>query len=107
MSSMKCIGAVATLGALATGGTALYNGRKAKKMVVSQAQKIANNNGGKVPTGGMTKDGKMWDGFTTVDAIDKNFKKGVALSSAFSAVMGGISTAVIAGITLLAKAKLK
>ncbi len=107
MSSVKCIGAVAILGAMATGGTALYNGMKARKMVVTQAQVIANNNGGKIPTGGMSKDGKMWDGFTTVDAIDKNIKKGVALSSVFSAVMGGISTAMIAGLTLFAKAKIK
>ena len=107
MSSVKCIGAMAALGAVATGGATLYRGMKGRKQAIAQAQVIADNNGGKIPTGGMTKDGKLWDGFTTVDEIKKKSKKAVTLASGISAVAGAISTAVIAGLTLLAKAKIK
>lgn len=107
MSSVKCIGAMAALGAAATGGYALYNGIKGRKQAIATAQTIANNNGGKIPTGGMTKEGALWDGFTTVDEVKKKTKKAVAMGTGISAVMGAISTAVISGLTLLAKAKIK
>lgn len=106
MSSVKCIGAMATLGAVATGGYALYNGIKSRKQAITAAQMIADKNGGKIPTGGM-KNGMLWDGFTTVDEVKKNTKKAVAMGTGISAVMGAISTAIISGLTLLAKAKIK
>lgn len=106
MSSVKCIGAMAALGAVAAGGMTLYNGMKTRKQVIAQAQTIANNNGGKIPTGGMTHK-VFWDGYTTVDEVKKKTKKGVAVASGLSAVAGAISTGIIAGLTLLAKAKLK
>ncbi len=107
MSSVKCVGIMAATGAMAAGGLSLYNGNKARKMVVANAQKIADANGGKIPTGGMTKDGKMWDGFTTVEEVNKKTKKGIAIGTAFSAAAGGVVTAVISGLTLLAKAHIK
>ncbi|MCD8378411.1 MAG: hypothetical protein LUB59_06455 [Candidatus Gastranaerophilales bacterium] len=107
MSSVKCVGIMTAAGAAVSGGAALYNGIKTRKKVVAQAQQMADANGGKIRTGGMTKDGKLWDGFTTVDQIKKDSKKGVAAGSAISAITGGIATALISGLTLLAKAKIK
>ena len=107
MSSIKCIGAVAALGAAACGGMTAYTGMKNRKAALAHAESIAKSHGGKIPTGGMTKDGALWDGYTTVDEVKKKTKKAVAFGATLSAIVGGISTAIIAGITLLAKAKLK
>lgn len=106
MSSVKCIGAMAALGAAATGGYTLYKGMKSRKAAITLAEKRADKDG-RIPTGGMTKDGTLWDGFTTVDQIKKDTKKGVLIGSGIASAMGAISTAVIAGLTLLAKAKIK
>ena len=78
MSSVKCIGAMAAAGALVSGGYSLYRGSKARKQVISNAETIAKSNHGQIPTGGMTKDGKMWDGYTTVDKVKKDTAKGLA-----------------------------
>ena len=107
MSSIKCIGAVAALGAAACGGITAYGGMKNRKAAIAHAQSIADSNGGKIPTGGMTKDGALWDGYTTVDEVKKKSGKAVAFGAALSAIVGGVSTAIIAGLTLLAKAKIK
>jgi hypothetical protein len=107
MSSIKCVGVVAALGAAASGGMSVYNGMKNRKAAIAHAQSIADTNNGKIPTGGKSKDGKLWDGFTTVEEIKKKSGKAVAFGAALSAIAGGITTAVIAGITLLAKAKIK
>lgn len=107
MSSVKCVGIMAAAGAAVTGGVSLYNGLKTRKKVISDAQKFADLNGGKIPTGGMTKDGKLWDGFTTVDQIKKDTKKSVAIGTSISAAMGAVAAAVVSGLTLLAKAHIK
>ena len=104
MSSVKCVGMVATAGALVAGGLNAYRGMKARKQ---DAQRISDSNGGKIPTGGMTKDGKMWDGFTTVDKVKKDTNKSIAIGTALSALAGGIATAVVSAATLLAKAHIK
>ena len=107
MSSVKCIGAMAAAGALVSGGYSLYRGSKARKQVISNAETIAKSNHGQIPTGGMTKDGKMWDGYTTVDKVKKDTAKGLALGTLASTVAGAVMTAVVSGLTLLAKAHIK
>ena len=107
MSSVKCVGMVATAGALVAGGLNAYRGMKARKGIVQDAQRISDSNGGKIPTGGMTKGGKMWDGFTTVDKVKKDTNKSIAIGTALSALAGGIATAVVSAATLLAKAHIK
>jgi hypothetical protein len=107
MSSVKCVGLMAGAGALAMGGLSLYKGVKTRNKIVADAQKFSDAHGGKIPTGGMTKDGKMWDGFTTVEQIKKDSAKGLAIGTTLSAIAGGITTAVISGLTLLAKAHIK
>lgn len=107
MSNMKCVGIMAAAGAVVSGGMTLYKGKKARQQVIANAQHIADGRGGKIPTGGMTKDGKMWDGFTTVEQIKKDSAKGLAIGTTLSAIAGGITTAVISGLTLLAKAHIK
>ena len=107
MSSVKCVGMVAAAGAAFVGGVSAYRGIKARKTIISSAQKIADGNNGKIPTGGITKDGKMWDGFTTVDQVKKDTAKKVAIGTAFSALIAGVGTACVSALTLLAKAHIK
>lgn len=104
MSSVKCIGAMAALGAAATGGLTLYKGMKSRKAAIALAEQRADKDG-RIKTGGMTKDGALWDGFTTVNDVKKDTKKAVSIAAGISTVMGAITTAAIAGLTLLAKAK--
>lgn len=106
MSSVKCVGLMAAAGAVVTGGLSLYKGAKARKQVITNAQMVADKNNGRIPTGGM-KNGVLWDGFTTVEQVKKDSKKALVLGTAASSVIGGITTAIISGLTLLAKAKLK
>jgi len=107
VSSVKCVSMVAAAGALVAGSVNAYRGVKGRKIMLADAQRIADANGGKIPTGGMTKDGTLWDGFTTVDKIKKESKKGVAIGAGISAVAAGVMTAVVSGLTLLAKAHIK
>lgn len=107
MSSVKCVGLVAGLGALATGSLSYYRGSKMREKVISDAQRVSYAHGGKIPTGGMTKDGKMWDGYITLDQVKKDTKKRLILSTAVTTVVSGLLTAGISALTLLAKAKLK
>ena len=107
MSSIKCVGIMAAAGAALSGGITAYNGLKTRKNILKEVQKISDSNGGKIPTGGMTKDGKLWDGFTTVDDIKKDSKKKLAIGTAANAVAGAVSTAVISGLTLLLKSHIK
>ena len=107
MSSIKCVGAVAAAGALVSGGFGLYKGIKTRNAIIDNAQRISKVNGGKIPTGGMTKDGKLWDGFTTVDKVKKDTKKGVVLGTIMTTIAGAVSAAVIAAATLLINAKIK
>lgn len=106
MSSVKCIGAMAALGGAIASGATYYSGSKIRKRTIEHAQVLANANGGKIRTGGMTKDGALWDGFTTVDEIKKKSKKDLNIASAISAATGAVVTGVISGLTLLAKAKI-
>lgn len=107
MSSVKCVGLMTAAGALATGGYSLYKGMKTRKQVINNAQRIADTHGGKIPTGGMKKDGTLWDGFTTVDQVKKDTRKALAMGTTMSAVAGAVMTGVISALTLLAKAKIK
>ena len=106
MSSIKCVGLMTAAGMVATGGLSLYKGAKARKQVIANAQKIADSNNGRIPTGGM-KNGVLWDGFTTVEQVKKDSKKALVTGTAISSIIGGISTALISGLTLLLKAKIK
>lgn len=107
MSTVKCVCLMSAAGALATGGMSLYRGAKARKNIIASAQKVSDSNNGKIPTGGRTKDGKLWDGFTTVEAIKKDTKKGLAIGTAVNTLAGGITTGIISALTLLAKSHLK
>ena len=103
MASVKCVGTMAAAGALVAGGFNLYKGLKARKHVVNSAEKMANIHGGKIPTGGMTPDGKLWDGFTTVEQVKKETKKAVAIRTTLSSVFGAVMAGVCAAGTLFLK----
>ncbi len=107
MSSVKCVGMVAAAGAALAGGVSAYRGMKVRNRVIADAQKFSDAHGGKIPVGGMTKDGKMWDGFTTVENIKKDSKKKLVVGTAINTVAAGAITAAISALTLFAKAKIK
>ena len=106
MSSVKCISLMTGIGAASIGGMGLYQGNKVRQKQIQVAEQIAKTNQGKIPTGGMTKDGKLWDGFTTVDQVKKDTKKQVGFYAAVNAIKGAAVFGAISGLTLLAKAKL-
>lgn len=106
-ASVKCVGMVAAAGAAIAGGVGAYRGVKARKNIISDMQKISDANGGKIPTGGMTKDGKLWDGFITMDDVKKDTKKKLTLGVAINTVVAGAMTALVSGVTLLAKSHIK
>ena len=106
MSVVKCIGAVAATGGLFAGGLALGKGIVRGKKIIKSASDIAARHGGTIPTGGMTKDGALWDGFTTVDEEKKKVRKHVALMTGASAIAGALLSAAGAALTLLVQSKL-
>ena len=105
MSMVKCVGAVALAGGAIAGGVALGKGLVRRKQIIRSAENIASRNGGKIPTGGMTKDGALWDGYTTVADEKKKVNKTVALMTGASALAGTLISAGCAALTLLMKAK--
>ena len=105
--SVKVIGSMALVGAAVSGGASLYSGMKARKISLENAKNAANANGGVIPVQGMTKDGKIWDKNMTVDDVKKFANKTVAMTTTMNALAGAAATALVAGLTLLAKNKFK
>ena len=54
-----------------------------------------------------TKDGKMWDGQMTVDEFKKNLDKKTKVSSLITGLMSAVGIAVVSGLTLLLRGKIK
>lgn len=107
MSSGKCIAIMAATGAVVSGGVNLYYGSKARKISIANAEKVASENGGKIPVNGMTKDGKLWNFDMTVDDVKKNANKSLSMGVTMNALAGAAATAVVSGLTLLLKSHIK
>ena len=107
MTAIKCIGAVAATGGIIAGGLALGKGMVRGRQIIKTAENIAAQNGGVIPTCGVTKDGGLWDGETTVDAEKKKVRKDVAIMTVASTIAGTLISAAGAALTLLVKKGLK
>jgi len=89
---------------IGSSGAAYYVNNKVKNTALANAQAHAQD--GKIKIGGMTKDGKMWDGAITVDEFKKNLN---SKTIANSLVQGGLFTALavtISAVTLLLRGKI-
>jgi hypothetical protein len=107
VSVAKCMGIMSTLG-LATGaGASYYAQNKVNKITMKQAEIIAQHNGGSIPTGGKTKDGKLWDGKMTLDEFKKNLNKKTAILSLMTGTISALGVAILSGLTLLLRGKVK
>ena len=86
---------LSAIGGAITGGVSYISSTRAINKQMKIVNKIAAENNGKVPTGGMTKDGALWDGFTTPQEIKKQSNKIRLISTAFSAALGMGTTAIL------------
>lgn|SRR5574344_606659 len=105
LSVAKCMGIMSGLGIVGGGGASYLLQSKVDKTTIKSAQAHAKD--GKIPVGGMTKDGKMWDGAITVDEFKKNIEKKRLVSSAVTGLISAIGVVVISGVTLLLRGKAK
>lgn len=104
-SVMKCM-AVMTTGALLLGSAASYGVQnKINKKIEKRLEGIAKD--GFIPTGGMTKDGKLWDGQISVEEAKKNMKKQAKITTVMTGIAAAALTAVISGLTLLLRGKVR
>ena len=101
MAGLVAVSAVC--GAL-TGGLSYISATHQIKKQMKVVNQIASENGGKVPTGGMTQDGKLWDGYTTPEEVKKGYNKERMKATAKSAAMGTILTFLLNyGLNLASK----
>lgn len=101
----KCLGIMAGIGAVTGGASSYYMQSRIDNAMVNQAKAIAKD--GSIPIGGMTKDGKMWDGKISVDEYKKTLSQKKTVVSGLTALGSAIGTAIIAGITLALRGKVK
>lgn len=101
----KCLGIIASGSFVGAAGASYFIQSKMNKAVVKEAQNHAKD--GKIPVGGMTKDGKLWDGAMTVDEFKKELNKRTTITSLIKGAGIALFTTLVSGITLLLKAKIK
>ena len=101
----KSIGIMAGIGAIGGAGASYFMQNKVDKIAIAHINSIAKD--GTIPIGGMKKDGTMWDGQITVDEFKKNLSKKRTISSVIVGLTTALGTAVISGLTLLIRGKVK
>lgn len=101
----KSIGIMAGIGAIGGAGASYFMQNKVDKITVAHINSIAKD--GTIPIGGMKKDGTMWDGKITVDEFKKNLSKKRTISSVLVGLTTALGTAVISGLTLSIRGKVK
>ena len=101
----KCMGIMTAAGFAFGAGATYYAKTKQGKAIMQQLETTVKN--GKIPIGGMTKDGKMWDGEVTVDEAKKNLNKASKIMSLVTGAAAAIGTAFIAGVTLMLRGKVR
>lgn len=100
----KCMGIMSGIGLVGGAATSYFMQNKTNKVAMEKAKAHAQN--GKIKIGGMTPDGKLWDGEMTLDEFKKNLNKKTAITSAISGVISAVTTAIVAGLTLLLGSKI-
>lgn len=105
VSVAKCVGIMTGVGLVGGAGASYYMQSKVNKLAMKEVSSHAKN--GMVPIGGMTKDGKLWDGQMSVDDFKKQLDKKSQISSLITGVIAAIGTGIISGLTLLLRGKVK
>lgn len=105
VSVAKCVSIMAGAGLVGGAGLSYYAQSKVNKAAVAQANAIAKN--GTIPIGGRTEDGGFWDGQMTVVDYEKNLKKKSAITSLVMGLVSAAGIALISGLTLLLRGKIK
>lgn len=105
VSVVKTMGIMTTVGALVGAGVTNYSAKKVEKFTLDQAKTIAKD--GFIPIGGKKPDGTMWDGKMSVDDLEKQMKSKRRLSAAVSGIMSALGIALVSGLTLLLRGKVK
>lgn len=95
----KCMGIMSGIGLVGGAATSYFMQAKSNKLAMERAKTHAQN--GKIKIGGMTPDGKFWDGEMTLDEYKKNINKKTAITAGISGVISAITTTIVAGLTLL------
>ena len=101
----KCMGIMTAAGFALGAGATYYAKSKQGKALMQNIEATAKN--GKIPIGGMTEDGKMWDGEVTVDEAKKNLNKATKIMSLITGAATAIGIALITGATLLLRGKVR
>ena len=101
----KCLGIMAGAGLIGGAASSYYIQSKVNKIAASEAEKHAKN--GMLPIGGMTKDGKLWDGQISVDEFKKQLKQKSQISALLTGAAAAVATTIVSGLTLLLRGKVK
>nr|QGT49784.1 hypothetical protein Melaina855_1710 [uncultured Candidatus Melainabacteria bacterium] len=104
-SVVKCMSIMTGAGLLGGALSSYYLQSKVNKAIVNQAQ--THSKDGTIPIGGMTKDGKLWDGKVSVDEFKKQLDTKAKKASLASGLFTAAGTALVTGLTLLLRGKIK
>lgn len=105
VSVSKCIGIMAGVGVVTGGASTYFFQSKFDRVTLEQAKSFAKD--GKISVGGRTKDGKMWDGQISVDEFKKSLSSKRAMLSGIIGLASGVLSALMAGLTLALRGKVK
>ncbi len=101
----KCLGIMAGAGLIGGATASYYMQSRINKFAVNEAEKHAKN--GMLPIGGMTKDGKLWDGQISIDEFKKQLKQKSQISALITGAAAAVATTIVSGLTLLLRGKVK
>jgi len=101
----KCMGIITGAGFLTGAGASYCMQRKANNVILEGAKSRAQD--GKIKIGGQKPDGTLWDGEMTIDDLKKDLNKKSLISSAIIGAVTTVGTAIVAGLTLLLRGKVK
>lgn len=100
----KCMGIMGGGSFLVGAATTYILNRKANDAIIERSPKKPN---GKIPIGGMTPDGKLWDGEISPEDYKKQLDKRAKINALVSGGITAIGTAIVSALTLLLRGKVK
>jgi len=103
---VKCMGIMSGLGFIGGAASSYFFHNKANKAVVKAAATRATQDG-YIAIGGMTRDGKLWDGRMKLDEYQKSLQKKTVVASTINGLLAASGAALAACLTLLLKTKIK
>lgn len=104
-SVAKCMSIMAGAGLIGGAASSYYMQSKVNRFAVKEASSHAKD--GMIPIGGMTKDGKFWDGKMSVEDFKKQLNQKTLISSLITGVAAAVGTSIVSGLTLLLRGKTK